>query len=231
MTHKATPEQWAAAEEYGIADLSSYAYSCILELRDRIAALEAQRETEKACIQDIYEKLDRLKVQHESNWARIVKMEAANRQGLLDSSPAPAGGLVERAAATQATPPAAIDLLQRLAVALPSDHALYDEAWDYLRQFPPCQECGAMTAKEAEGRCNCAGDKDYCHGCELWPDDAPPTSPAPADGLVERVAGIIVNGQACDYDEERTACAAILAVAEWLGEEISAEWLREEVER
>jgi hypothetical protein len=165
--------------------------------------------------------------------SRIAALEAAANHfpDATKMVPAPAGGLVERAAATQATPPAAIDLLQRLAVALPSDHALYDEAWDYLRQFPPCQECGAMTAKEAEGRCNCAGDKDYCHGCELWPDDAPPTSPAPADGLVERVAGIIVNGQACDYDEERTACAAILAVAEWLGEEISAEWLREEVER
>jgi hypothetical protein len=64
---------------------------------EEIDALEAQRETEKAVIEDIYAKLDRLKVQHESNWARIVKLEAA-----ADHFPdakkmvAPAGGLVER---------------------------------------------------------------------------------------------------------------------------------------
>jgi len=66
----------------------------------RIAALEAQRETEKAAILDIYEKLDRLKTQHESNWTRIVKLEeaAASRQNSLDNSPAPAGGLVSEVA-------------------------------------------------------------------------------------------------------------------------------------
>lgn len=35
---------------------------------------------------------------------------------------------------------------------------------------PPCLECGAMTSKEAETMCICNGDKDDCHGCELWPD-------------------------------------------------------------
>ena len=58
---------------------------------ERIAALEAQRETEKAAILEIYEKLDRLKARHESNWARIVRLEAAC------SHPAkPSGGVVER---------------------------------------------------------------------------------------------------------------------------------------
>ena len=36
---------------------------------------------------------------------------------------------------------------------------------------PPCLECGAETQAEAETKCNCAGDKDHCHGCDLWPDD------------------------------------------------------------
>jgi len=77
MSHKATPEQWAKMEQ----SADSYgSCSCLLELRDRIAALETQRETEKACIQEIYEKLDRLKVQHESNWSRIVKLEEAHQQ-------------------------------------------------------------------------------------------------------------------------------------------------------
>jgi hypothetical protein len=151
VPHRATPEQWQRIISWKAE--GSYCESCLLELRDRIAALEAQRETEKACIQDIYEKLDRLKAQHESNWTRIAALEAA----------------------------------------------------------------GNHPAK-------------------------PDSSPAPAGGLVEQVAGIIVNGQACDYDEERTACAAILAVSAWIEERHhadplvhtaweSARWLREEVER
>jgi hypothetical protein len=74
MSHKATPEQWALiASDAADCDLHCL---CLLKLRDRIVALE---------------------VQHESYWSRIVKLEeTANRQGLLDSSPAPASGLVER---------------------------------------------------------------------------------------------------------------------------------------
>ena len=93
--HRATPEQWKFTERQ--ATQRNHTAQLLLELRDRIAALEAQRETEKACILDIYEKLDRLKTQHEANWARIVKLEeAANHPAKPDSSPAPAGGLVER---------------------------------------------------------------------------------------------------------------------------------------
>lgn len=35
---------------------------------------------------------------------------------------------------------------------------------------PPCGECGALTPDEADKKCKCAGDKDWCHGCQLWPD-------------------------------------------------------------
>lgn len=35
---------------------------------------------------------------------------------------------------------------------------------------PPCMECGALTQEEAETKCRCCGDKDDCHGCQLWPD-------------------------------------------------------------
>ena len=38
---------------------------------------------------------------------------------------------------------------------------------------PPCGECGAMTATEAETMCICGGDKDDCQGTSLWPDDEP----------------------------------------------------------
>lgn len=42
--------------------------------------------------------------------------------------------------------------------------------WNEARSKPPCQECGAMSIEEAETKCRCAGDKDHCHGVELWPD-------------------------------------------------------------
>jgi hypothetical protein len=48
--HKATPEQWETIERY--ADTSD-PYSCILELRDRIEALEAAQQPPQ-------DKLDRL---------------------------------------------------------------------------------------------------------------------------------------------------------------------------
>ena len=35
---------------------------------------------------------------------------------------------------------------------------------------PPCMECGAKTPEEAGKLCRCGGDKDDCHGCQLWPD-------------------------------------------------------------
>jgi hypothetical protein len=41
MSHKATPEQWATTEEYANAAIGCYSDSCLLELRDRIEALEA----------------------------------------------------------------------------------------------------------------------------------------------------------------------------------------------
>jgi hypothetical protein len=87
--------------------------------------------------------------------------------------------------------PAALDLIKRLAASLPGDHPLADEIWYYLRQFPPCQECGAMTPQEAKTRCLCAGDKDDCHGCDLWPDaDATLAQPEP-EGVGDAASRVI----------------------------------------
>jgi hypothetical protein len=55
--------------------------------------------------------------------------------------------------------------------------------------------------------------------------------------MVERVAATIINGQACDHPEERTARNVLLAVAEWLDSQdvgagrAAARWLREDVQR
>lgn len=42
---------------------------------------------------------------------------------------------------------------------------------DERRKSPPCLECGAETVEDAEHMCLCGGDRDHCHGCDLWPDD------------------------------------------------------------
>lgn len=31
-----------------------------------------------------------------------------------------------------------------------------------------CMECGAHSPREAETMCICGGDKDHCHGVDLW---------------------------------------------------------------
>ncbi len=46
---------------------------------------------------------------------------------------------------------------------------ILDEA-ERIKLSPPCQECGSMTIQEAEIKCICNGDKDHCHGCDLWTD-------------------------------------------------------------
>lgn len=62
-------------------------------------------------------------------------------------------------------------------------------AADERAKNPPCMECGARTAKEAETMCHCSGDKDDCHGCQLWPDGdaAPQPEAAQTAGEVEEV--------------------------------------------
>lgn len=51
---------------------------------------------------------------------------------------------------------------QELAAMIAADNARRKQAL--------CMECGANNPKEAETMCRCSGDKDDCHGCELWPD-------------------------------------------------------------
>jgi len=81
--HKATPEQWEDVEQF----LTTLPYpstaSCLLELRDRIAALEAGATCPHIISSD-----------EGTSYCRLA--EQGNRQAIVDSSPAPAGGLVER---------------------------------------------------------------------------------------------------------------------------------------
>lgn len=52
----------------------------------------------------------------------------------------------------------------------PDCYAEEMEAVSERYKIPPCLECGAETQEEAETMCRCSGDKDHCHGADLWPD-------------------------------------------------------------
>jgi len=61
--YKATPEQWQHLENGALSNRPYNSARAVLtdtirELRDRLAHLEQQHETAKACIAEIYERLD-----------------------------------------------------------------------------------------------------------------------------------------------------------------------------
>jgi cell division protein FtsX len=51
--------------------------SCVEELRARVEALEAMRETEKAAVLDLYQQYDKLKEWVGKNYLRIRALESA----------------------------------------------------------------------------------------------------------------------------------------------------------
>jgi hypothetical protein len=89
--HRATPEQWAKCEED--ARLWSGALNCILELRDRIEALEAdqleQAESHRFCTDAIVRRVEALEAAYEET--AMAELRAANAE-------AQPGSLVERVA-------------------------------------------------------------------------------------------------------------------------------------
>ncbi len=52
---------------------------------------------------------------------------------------------------------------------LADEPPIYEPGMSVFPGEPPCLECGANTEEEAQTLCHCAGDKDDCHGCQLWP--------------------------------------------------------------
>jgi hypothetical protein len=74
--HKATPEQWAYAEACAPEDFAGYA--CILELRDRVEALEVGQQplVNYAPVKPEYrDKLDRLIEQDRSNPQQLALVD------------------------------------------------------------------------------------------------------------------------------------------------------------
>jgi hypothetical protein len=98
--HKATPEQWSRVQSW-VDDGGSSTDSCLLELRDRIAALEATQHAHA----DASRISDADREQFYATLAKPARIEAlktaasAQPDHVRDATemvPAPAGGLVER---------------------------------------------------------------------------------------------------------------------------------------
>lgn len=96
--HRATPEQWAEQKMWVRHAADS---SCILELRDRLEALEALYETMRQATLDWGKDVDNHGRWIDDHLKRIMALEAGqqpNYPEIPDSSPAPADSLVERVA-------------------------------------------------------------------------------------------------------------------------------------
>jgi hypothetical protein len=91
--HKATPEQWAYAEACAPEDFAGY--SCILELRDRIEALEVGQQPQQ-------DKLDRLIALDRDDPAEDAAQQpplfTAEEVARIVAPSSPANSLVERVA-------------------------------------------------------------------------------------------------------------------------------------
>jgi hypothetical protein len=89
--HRATPEQWATHRAWAVSDNDS---SCILELRERIEALEAaqleQAESHRFCTDAITRRVEALEAVQRNQQLAMTELRAASAEVR------PAGGLVER---------------------------------------------------------------------------------------------------------------------------------------
>jgi hypothetical protein len=76
--YKATPEQWADTESWAAEKLSCY--SCVLELRARVEALEVKYETQRLATLEWGADVDTVKRWSDQHLQRIMALEAAQQQ-------------------------------------------------------------------------------------------------------------------------------------------------------
>jgi hypothetical protein len=93
--YRATPEQWAAQKAWAVDDDDS---SCILELRARVEALEAQYETQRQATLAWGKDVDNHGRWIDDHLKRIMALEARPLMPMLTITAAPADSLVERVA-------------------------------------------------------------------------------------------------------------------------------------
>ena len=237
MTHKATPEQWEDAGAF-----ASDTRACLLELRDRIAAAEreiagqakALAEVTAGCVKRIAaaeQLIQELQTCHNTTADAVLGLEGAKPDHLRGAT---------KMVATDAELVKAWDVRN-------GDHlGRIRHIYDMGRQHGAAAATCPHIATSDEGT-------SYCRLAEHGANSSagltssnhlakPDGSPAPASGLVERVAQAMATDSnqplhasaIAEWSPE--ARAAILAVAEWLDTQdvaplLAARWLREEVER
>jgi hypothetical protein len=197
--HKATPEQWKSTEKWGAlsAESASSLDSCLLELRDRIALLEATQHAHA----DASRMSDAEREQFYAELARPARIEA-----LKTAASAPPDHVAD-ASKMVATDEELYKLWDR--GALHSLNLRLRAVYNLGRQHGATQTTCPHIISSDEGTSYCGlAEHGSCQGIL-------DSSPAPAGGLVERVACAVCNVTCTDAQ----ARAAILAVAEWLVEQ------------
>jgi hypothetical protein len=197
--HKATPEQWAELEEWA----TKYEWSsCVVELRDRLAAAEQRiQELERRPIPGTV----KLAAQPTPKAAPVATDEELASAMWTRSGRRAVYDLGREHGAAQSTPPTAPAVIRK-PLRCPSPAWIAECGGPCEQGFHLC-DCGVLERMNPELR-----------------------GPAPAGGLVERVTKAVNKTTICERDG--IASAAILAVAEWLDDiaGITASWLREEVQ-
>jgi len=101
--HKASPEQWAQIERYAATDLNDDYAACLLDIRARVEALE-DAENYRQQDQDAERAAEPAPADAgdseytDAEWAEIQRWTKIN-----DTTPAPAGSLVDRVAGAIST--------------------------------------------------------------------------------------------------------------------------------
>ena len=200
--HRATPEQWDLAA--GAAADCSAIHACILELRARVEALESQYETQRLATLEWGKDVDNHGRWIDDHLKRIMALEAtqhahADTSRLSDDERRTVAEGISRPGRwqplrTEVTYGEANAHAQSLVRHLSMDQPAPSQAVDRVRDLQDQIRDGSLTLAEA-----------------LAEIGSPTPAPAPADSLVERVAGILVpDDPIC---ARGTARAAIREVA------------------
>lgn len=211
--HKATPEQWETVEKTE----GGYLSPCILELRDRLAALEAAMWALTSTVSKAGNDHQRRLAALED--AANLRQQDEDAERAMENAPADHVRGATEMVATDAELIKAWDVRH-------ADHlGRIRHIYDMGRQHGAAQATCPHIITSDEGT-------SYCRLAEQGNSSAGLTcSPAPADGLVERVADML------GHYGDTTSRAVILAVADRvaqtgiLGGNAVARWLREEVQR
>jgi hypothetical protein len=210
--HRATPEQWKATEKYAHAAIGCYSDSCILELRDRIAALEEAENDRR--FRDCKAAIDNYRQDHLRDAPEMVATDDALMRHYAQ---------------------AVTDAIQRGATNDELSQAGRRAVYELGRQHGAAQATCPYIISSDEGTSYCQLAEQGNSSAALTGSnhpEKPDSSYAPDGGLVAKVTDAVVYG--IEISDQRGAIDAILAVAEWfdaIGYGGTASIVRHELQR